>query len=105
MKDGILIGLIIALLIVLGIGWYQYSKLEDEFQIKQNEIESLSLTVSNLKKDIISLNKDNQELKSQVDSISKDKQELESQRYKFKFKDNIEDNTILLRDNLCKHSH
>lgn len=113
MRDGILIGLIIALLIVLGIGWYQYSKLEDKFQevqIKQNEhlytidslknindqniyiIDSLSLDVSNLKKDIISINKD--------------KQELESQRDKFKFKDNTEDNTILLRDNIIwEYSH
>lgn len=113
MRDGILIGLIIALLIVLGIGWYQYSKLEDKFQevqIKQNEhlytidslknindqniyiIDSLSLDVSNLKKDIISINKD--------------KQELESQRDKFKSKDNTEDNTILLRDNIIwEYSH
>ena len=113
MKDGILIGLIIALLVVLGIGWYQYSKLEDKFQevqIKQNEnqyiidslnkinnqnvyvIDSLSLTVSNLKKDIISLNKDKQELKSQLD--------------KSEFKDNIDDNTILLRDNIIwEYSH
>ena len=112
MKDGILIGLIIALLVVLGIGWYQYSKLEDKFQevqIKQNEnqyiidslknindqniyiIDSLSLTVSNLKKDVMSLNKDKQELKSKWD--------------KFEFKNNLEDNAILLGDNLCKHSH
>ena len=113
MKDGILIGLIIALLIVLGIGWYQYSKLEDKFQevqIKQDKnqytidslknindqniyiIDSLSLDVSNLKKDIISINKD--------------KQELESQRDKFEFKDNLEDNTILLRDNIIwEYSH
>lgn len=113
MKDGILIGLIIALLVVLGIGWYQYSKLEDKFQevqIKQNEnqyiidslnkinnqnvyvIDSLSLNVSNLQKDIISLNKDKQELKSQLD--------------KSEFKDNIDDNTILLRDNIIwEYSH
>lgn len=112
MKDGILIGLIIALLIVLGIGWYQYSKLEDEFQevqIKQNEylykidslsninnqntyiIDSLSLNISNLQKDIISINKDKQELESQLD--------------KFEFKDNLEDNVILLRDNIWKYSH
>ena len=99
MKDGILIGLIIALLVVLGIGWFQYSKLEDKFQevqIKQNEnqyiIDSLSLNVSNLQKDIISLNKDKQELKSQLD--------------KSEFKDNIDDNTILLRDNIIwEYSH
>ena len=112
MKDGILIGLIIALLVILGIGWYQYSKLEDKFQevqIKQNEylykidslnkinnqnvyvIDSLSLNVSNLQKDIISVNKDKQKLESQLD--------------KFEFKNNLEDNAILLRDNLCKHSH
>ena len=112
MKDGILIGLIVALLIVLGIGWYQYSKLEDKFQeiqIKQNEylykidslnnindqniyiIDSLSLNVSNLQKDIISINKDKQELESQLD--------------KFEFKDNLEDNIILLRDNIWKYSH
>lgn len=110
MKDGILIGLIIALLIVLGIGWYQYSKLEDKFQevqIKQNEylykidslnninnqniyiIDSLSLNISNLEKDIISINKDKQELESQLD--------------KFEFKDNLEDNIILLRDNIWSH--
>lgn len=112
MKDGILIGLIIALLIVLGIGWYQYSKLEDRFQevqIKQNEylykidslsninnqntyiIDSLSLNISNLQRDIISINKDKQELESQLD--------------KFEFKDNLEDNVILLRDNIWKYSH
>lgn len=107
MKDGILIGLIIALLIVLGIGWFQYSKLEDTFQesqIKQNEylykidslsninsqniyiIDSLSLNISNLQKDIISINKNKQELESQLD--------------KFEFKDNLGDNIILLRDNI-----
>ena len=112
MKDGILIGLIVALLIVLGIGWYQYSKLEDKFQdiqIKQNEhlykidslnninnqnvyiIDSLSLNVFNLQRDIISINKDKQKLESQLD--------------KFEFKDNLEDNVILLRDNIWKHSH
>lgn len=112
MKDGILIGLIVALLIVLGIGWYQYSKLEDKFQevqIKQNEylykidslnninnqntyiIDSLSLNISNLQKDIISINEDKQELESQLD--------------KFEFKDNLEDNIILLRDNIWKYSH
>lgn len=112
MKDGILIGLIVALLIVLGIGWYQYSKLEDKFQevqIKQNEylykidslnnindqniyiIDSLSLNISNLQKDIISINKDKQELEYQLD--------------KFEFKDNLEDNVILLRDNIWKYSH
>lgn len=107
MKDGILIGLIIALLVVLGIGWFQYSKLEDKFQevqIKQNEnqyiidslsninsqniyiIDSLSLNISNLQKDIISINKNKQELESQLD--------------KFEFKDNLGDNIILLRDNI-----
>ena len=112
MKDGILIGLIVALLIVLGIGWFQYSKLENEFQevqIKQNEylykidslnninnqniyiIDSLSLNISNLKKEIISINKDKQELEYQLD--------------KFEFKDNLEDNVILLRDNIWKYSH
>lgn len=112
MKDEILIGLIVALLIVLGIGWYQYSKLEDKFQevqIKQNEylykidslnninnqsiyvIDSLSLNVSNLKKEIVSINKDKQELESQLD--------------KFEFKDNLEDNIIILRDNIWKYSH
>lgn len=112
MKDGILIGLIIALLIVLGIGWFQYSKLENKFQevqIKQNEylykidslnninnqniyiIDSLSLNIFNLKKDIISINKDKQELESQLD--------------KFEFKDNLEDNVILLRDNIWNYSH
>lgn len=112
MKDGILIGLIVTLLIVLGIGWYQYSKLENRFQeiqIKQNEylykidslnninnqniyvIDSLSLNISNLQKDIISINKDKQELESQLD--------------KFEFKDNLEDNIILLRDNIWKYSH
>ena len=112
MKDGILIGLIIALLVVLGIGWFQYSKLEDKFQevqIKQNEnqyiidslsninsqniyiIDSLSLNISNLQKDIISINKNKQELESQLD--------------KFEFKDNLGDNIILLRDNIWKYSH
>lgn len=112
MKDGILIGLIVALLIVLGIGWFQYSKLENRFQeiqIKQNEylykidslnkinnqnvyvIDSLSLNIFNLQKDIISINKDKQELESQLD--------------KFEFKDNLEDNIILLRDNIWKYSH
>lgn len=112
MKDGILIGLIIALLIVLGIGWFQYSKLENKFQevqIKQNEylykidslnninnqntyiIDSLSLNISNLKKEITSINKDKQELEYQLD--------------KFEFKDNLEDNVILLRDNIWNYSH
>lgn len=109
-KDGILITLIIALLVILGIGWCQYSKLESQFQeiqIKQNEylykidslnnindnnlyiIDSLSLNISNLEKDIV--------------TISKDKQELESKLDKFEFKDNLEDNIILLRDNICSH--
>lgn len=109
-KDGILISLVIALLIILGIGWFQYSKLEDKFQevqIKQNEylykidslnninnnnlyiIDSLSLNISNLEKDII--------------NVSKDKQELESKLDKFKFQNNLEDNVILLRENICSH--
>ena len=32
--------------------------------------------------------------------MNKDKQELESQLDKFEFKDNLEDNIILLRDNI-----
>lgn len=112
MKDGILIGLIVALLIVLGIGWFQYSKLENRFQeiqIEQNEylykidslnkinnqniyvIDSLSLNIANLQKDIISINKDRQELEFKLD--------------KFEFKNNLEDNIILLRDNIWKYSH
>ena len=112
MKDGILIGLIIALLIILGIGWFQYSKLEDKFQnsqLKQNEylykidnlnninnqntyiIDSLSLNISSLKKEIASINKDKQELEYRLD--------------KFEFKDNLEDNVILLRDNIWNYSH
>lgn len=109
-KDGILISLVITLLIILGIGWNHYSKLEDKFQeiqIKQNEylykidslniindnnlyiIDSLSLNISNLEKDIV--------------NVSKDKQELESKLDKFKFQNNLEDNVILLRENICSH--
>ena len=109
-KDGIFITLIIALLVILGIGWCQYSKLESQFQeiqIKQNEylykidslniindnnlyiIDSLSLNVSNLEKDIV--------------NISKDKQELKFKLYKFELQDNLEDNVILLRDNIWSH--
>ena len=54
-------------------------------------IDSLSLNISNLQKDIISINKDKQELEYQLD--------------KFEFKDNLEDNVILLRDNIWKYSH
>lgn len=109
-KDGIFITLIIALLVILGIGWCQYSKLESQFQeiqIKQNEylykidslnnindnnlyiIDSLSLNVSNLEKDIVNISKDKQELKFKLD--------------KFELQDNLEDNVILLRDNIWSH--
>ena len=109
-KDGILITLIITLLVILGIGWCQYSKLESQFQeiqIKQNEylykidslnnindnnlyiIDSLSLNISNLEKDIVNISKDKQELKFKLD--------------KFELQDNLEDNVILLRDNIWSH--
>ena len=92
--------------------WIQYSKLEDKFnslQLEQNEylykidslnnvnkinsyiIDSLSLNISNLQENIITINKSKENLKSQLD--------------KFKFKTNLEDNVILLRDNIWKYSH
>lgn len=112
MKNQILIGIIIALLSILVIEWIQYSKLEDKFnslQLEQNEylykidslnnvnninsyiIDSLSLNISNLQENIITINKSKEILKSQLD--------------KFKFKTNLEDNVILLRDNIWKYSH
>lgn len=107
MKNQILIGIIVALLSILVVEWIQYSKLEDKFnslQLEQNEylykidslnnvnninsyiIDSLSLNISNLQENIITINKDKENLKSQLD--------------KFKFKTNLEDNVILLRDNI-----
>lgn len=112
MKNQILIGIIVALLSILVVEWIQYSKLEDKFnslQLEQNEylykidslnnvnninsyiIDSLSLNISNLQENIITINKDKENLKSQLD--------------KFKFKTNLEDNVILLRDNIWKYSH
>ena len=107
MKNQILIGIIVALLSILVVEWIQYSKLEDKFnslQLEQNEylykidslnnvnkinsyiIDSLSLNISNLQENIITINKTKENLKSQLD--------------KFKFKTNLEDNVILLRDNI-----
>lgn len=112
MKNQILIGIIVALLSILVVEWIQYSKLEDKFnslQLEQNEylykidslnnvnninsyiIDSLSLNISNLQENIITINKSKEDLKSQLD--------------KFKFKTNLEDNVILLRDNIWKYSH
>lgn len=112
MKNQILIGIIVALLSILVVEWIQYSKLEDKFnslQLEQNEylykidslnnvnkinsyiIDSLSLNISNLQENIITINKSKENLKSQLD--------------KFKFKTNLEDNVILLRDNIWKYSH
>lgn len=112
MKNQILIGIIVALLSILVVEWIQYSKLEDKFnslQLEQNEylykidslnnvnkinsyiIDSLSLNISNLQENIITINKTKENLKSQLD--------------KFKFKTNLEDNVILLRDNIWKYSH
>ena len=112
MKNQILIGIIVALLSILVVEWIKYSKLEDKFnslQLEQNEylykidslnnvnninsyiIDSLSLNISNLQENIITINKSKENLKSQLD--------------KFKFKTNLEDNVILLRDNIWKYSH
>lgn len=111
-KDGILIALIIALLIILGIGWYQFNKLEKEYnQIKVEQvdykykiesltkannqhlyiIDSLSLNLNNLQKDGVDLNKNKEELESQLDD--------------FQIKTNLDENAILLRDYLWKYSH
>lgn len=111
-KDGILIALIIALLIILGIGWYQFNKLEEEYnhiKIEQIDykykidsltkannqqlciIDSISLNINNLQKDIVSLNKNKEELESQLDN--------------FQIKTNLDENVILLRDNIWKYSH
>lgn len=111
-KDGILIALIVALLIILGIGWNQFNKLEEEYnQIKTEQvdykykidslikannqqlyiIDSISLNINNLQKDIEDLNKDKQDLESQLDD--------------FEIKTNLDENIILLRDNIWNYSH
>ena len=111
-KDEILVTLIVGLLVVLGIAWYQFNKLEEEYnQIKTEQvdykykidsltktnnqqlyiIDSISLNINNLQKDIANLNKDKQELESQLDD--------------FQIKTNLDENIILLRDNIWKYSH
>lgn len=111
-KDGILIALIIVLLIVLGVGWNQFNRLEEQYNQIKNEqvdyrykidslskinnqqayiIDSISLNIYDLQKDIADLNKDKQELESQLDD--------------FQIKTNLDENVILLRDNIWKYSH
>lgn len=111
-KDGILIALIIALLTILGIGWHQFNKLEEEYnQIKIEQvdykykidsltkvnnrqlyiIDSISLNINNLQKDIANLNKNKEELESQLDD--------------FQIKTNLDENVILLRNNIWNYSH
>lgn len=111
-KDGILVALIAGLLVILGIGWCQFNKLEEEYnhiKIEQIDykykidsltkannqqlyiIDSISLNINNLQKDIANLNKDKQELESQLDD--------------FQIKTNLDENIILLRDNIWKYSH
>lgn len=111
-KDGILIALIIALLVILGIGWHQFNKLEEQYnQIKIEQVDYKykidSLTKVNDQQlyiiDSISLNINN--LQKDIEDLNKDKQDLESQLDDFQIKTNLDENVILLRDNIWKYSH
>ena len=111
-KDGILIALIITLLIILGIGRCQFNKLEKEYQQMKIEQVDYKYKIDSLNKvnnqqlyiiDSISLNICN--LQKDIDNLNKYKEELESQLDDFQIKTNLDENVILLRDNIWNYSH
>lgn len=111
-KYGILIGVIIVLLVLMGIGFGRYNKLEKQFQnlqIEQNEyvdiIDSLSkINTHNLYIiDSISLNIN--KLEKEIVYINRNKAELEEQLDKFSFQNNLDSAVILLRENIWKYTH
>lgn len=113
MKNGLWTKIVICVLcIIIGILGCNYYWLKKDYRIidnDKNKYEQLSdeLLEENLKnKRIIdSLTIDIEELQKDIKDISKSKYELESKLEQFEFKTNLEDNVILLRDNIWKYSH
>lgn len=113
MKNGLWTKIVICVLcIIIGILGYNYYWLKKDYRIidnDKNKYEQLSneLLEENLKnKRIIdSLTIEIEELQKDIKDISKSKYELESKLEQFEFKTNLEDNVTLLRDNIWKYSH
>lgn len=113
MKNGLWTKIVICVLcIIIGILGYNYYWLKQDYHIidnDKNKYEQLSneLLEENLKnKRIIdSLTIEIEELQKDIKDISKSKYELESKLEQFEFKTNLEDNVTLLRDNIWKYSH
>ena len=111
-KNGILIALIIVLLIVLGVGWNQFNRLEEQYnQIKieqidyKYKIDSLS-KINNQRSHIIdSISLNIYDLQKDIDILNQDKQKLEAQLDDFQIKTNLDENVILLRKNIWNYSH
>jgi len=112
MKHGIYIGLVIILLIIIGIGYYNYNKLETQFQeyrIQQDEHIKQIDSLSQINKENIyiidSITLNITKLQNEIECISKDKKELESRLDDFVIKNNLDSNVITLRQNIWKYSH
>lgn len=112
MKHGIYIGLVIILLIIIGIEYYSYNKLEiqfQEYQIQQDkyikQIDSLSQINKENTYIIDSITLNITKLQKEIECISKDKEELESKLDDFVIKNNLDSNVITLRQNIWKYSH
>lgn len=104
----IISGLIIVLLIVIGLGWIKINKLQSA---RITEQESYELIIDSLNKtnnrylyiiDSISLSVTN--LEKEIEIIKETKEVLETQLYQFEFTSDLDENVILLRENIWKHS-
>lgn len=112
MKHWIYIGLVIILLTIIGIGYYNYNKLENQFQeyrIQQDEYIKQIDSLSQVNKENIyvidSITLNITKLQKDIECISKDKRELESKLNDFVIKNNLDSNIIILRQNIWKYSH
>ena len=96
------------LLIVLGVGWNQFNRLEEQYnQIKieqidyKYKIDSLS-KINNQRSHIIdSISLNICDLQKDIDILNQDKQKLEAQLDDFQIKTNLDENVILLRKNIA----
>ena len=113
MKNGIWTKIVICILcVIIGILGCNHYLLRKDYRIidnDKNKYEQLAteLLEENLKnKRIIdSLTIDIEELQKDISDISKSKYELESKLEQYEFKTNLDENVILLKENIWNYSH
>lgn len=113
MKNGIWIKIVICVLcIIIGILGCNYYWLKKDYQLVSKDCDKYEQVANELleenlknKRIIDSLTIDIEELQKDIHDISKSKYELESKLEQFEFKTNLDENVILLKENIWNYSH